>query len=408
MNTAAFIARRYLFSKKSVNAINVISGISMVGILVASAALILILSAYNGLEDLILRMYSSFTPELRIEPARGKVFAPDTNLLSWLDENPSVLNYSEVLQEKVLLRHGNYQHIATLKGIDPKTGEAMASDSLLWEGRFKLREDSVDFAVVGASVYANLGINLNNRLMDIAVFSPRKGVVNALNPADEFTVRHILPIGALRSQQEFDDLIITPLLFAREVLGEYTNISAIEINLKPGHSIKEVQGQLLDRLGDSFLVKNRIQQNPALYKLLNTEKWGVFFVLALVLVIAAFNIVGSLTMLVIDKQKDMAVLNSLGASKSLIQRIFFLEGMMISLLGCFIGLLLGLIIGALQKQYGFVKMGSENLVIDAYPVSFRETDFILVFFTVLLLSGIASSVSSRLSINNVEQLRGND
>lgn len=408
MNTAAYIAKRYLFSKKSVNAINVISGISMAGILVSSAALILILSAFNGLEDLILRMYSSFTPELRIEPVKGKVFKVDTTALAQIKNSDIIGTYTEVLQEKVLLRYGDYQYIATLKGIDPEAGEAMAGDSLIWEGHFALREDSTDFAVLGASIYANLGVSLSNRLSEIEVFSPRKDVRNAINPADEFIVRHIIPIGALRQQQEFDDLIITPLSFARDMLGEYDDVSAIELNLKPGISIAREQKRISDLLGPSFVVKDRMQQNPALYKLLNTEKWGVFFILSFVLVIAAFNIVGSLTMLVIDKQKDVAVLNSLGASKRLIQRIFFLEGMMISLIGCLIGLFLGLIIGYLQQLYGFVKMGDMNMVTDAYPVSFRWSDFLLVFLTVVLVSSIASAISSRLSVKHVEQLRSGE
>ncbi|WP_028296355.1 FtsX-like permease family protein [Olivibacter sitiensis] len=405
MNTAAYIAKRYLFSKKSVNAINVISGISMVGILVSSAALILILSAFNGLEDLILRMYSSFTPELRIEPAKGKVFKVDTTAIEQIRRSPIINTYTEVLQEKVLLRYDDYQYIGLLKGIDPEAGEAMANDSLIWDGRFSLHEDSTDFAVLGAAVYANLGISLKNRLTEIEVFSPRKGVRNAINPADEFIVRSIAPIGALRQSQEFDDLILVPLSFAREMLGEYDDVSAIEINLKPGISVSSEQKKISKLMGPSFIVKNRMQQHPALYKLLNTEKWGVFFILSFVLVIAAFNIVGSLTMLVIDKQKDMAVLNSLGASRPLIRRIFFLEGMMISLIGCLVGLILGLLIGYLQQCYGFVKMGDENMVTDAYPIVFRWPDFILVFLTVVVVSGIASAISSRISVKNVEQLR---
>jgi len=405
MNTATFIAKRYLFSKKSVHAINIISGISMVGVLVASGALIIILSVFNGLENLILQMYSSFTSELRIEVAKGKGFVEDAHIFRQVKEDNRVANYADVLQEKVLLRYKEYQYIATIKGVDSSYAASRDMDSLLWDGTFRLKQKGLDYAVLGAAAFTNLGISLQDITAEIEVFSPRKGVRNALNPADEFNVRQISPAGIFKAQQELDDLLIVPLEFAREVLGEYEKVSAIEINLKPGTDVDQVQKDFEKILGKQYLIKNRVQQNPALYKLLNSEKWMVFFILAFVLVIAAFNIVGSLTMLVIDKQKDIAVLSSLGASTQLIKRIFFLEGMFISMIGCAIGLLLGAFFCVLQQFFGLVRMGTSAMVTDVYPVAMRPTDFILVFLTVLLVSGIASAVSARLSVSNMKQLK---
>jgi len=408
MNTSIFIAKRYLFSKKSVNAINVISGISMVGVLVASGALIVILSVFNGLESLILSMYSSFTPELRIEPSAGKVFREDAVLFAQIKKDNRIANYSDVLQEKVLLKYHEYQYIATIKGIDTTYSTNREMDSLLWDGAFFLKDKGLNYAVLGAGVYSNLGISLGNLLTEIEVFSPRKGAKNSINPADEFNVRTISPAGVFKAQQELDHLMMVPLDFAREIIGEYEAVSAIEINVKPGVNIDRVQKEFAEILGPAFVVKNRVQQNPELYKLLNSEKWMVFFILAFVLVIAAFNIVGSLTMLVIDKQKDVAVLSSLGASKVLIKRIFFLEGMFISMLGCAAGLIIGLLFCAAQQRFGFVRMGAESLVTDAYPVAIRSADFVLVFLTVLIVSGIASAISARLSVKNMEQLKASE
>lgn len=408
MNTATFIAKRYLFSKKSVNAINIISAISMVGVLVASGALIVILSVYNGLEGLILSMYSSFSSELRIEPASGKVFKEDTVVFEKIKKDSRIASYSQVLQEKVLLRYREYQYIANMKGVDPSYGLNRPADNLLWDGTFVLSENGINYALLGAGVFTNLGISLNNILAEIEVFSPKKGVRSALNPADEFNVRNIAPAGVFKAQQELDDLIIVPIGFARDVLGEYDEISAIEINLKKGADLNRVQKDLQKLLGKNYNIKNRVEQNPGLYKLLNSEKRMVFFILAFVLVIAAFNIVGSLTMLVIDKQKDVAVLNSLGAPHGLVKRIFFLEGIFISMMGCLGGLLLGAVFCIIQEKFGVVRMGTTTIVSDVYPVSMRWSDFLLVFLTVLLVSGTASAISSRLSVKNMEQLKASE
>lgn len=406
MNTAFYIAKRYLFSKKSVNAIHIISGISMLGILVGSAALIIILSVFNGFEKLILSMYDNLTPEIRIEAQQGKTFNPKQGYVQQLKSDPRVLSYTEVLQEKALLRYGKSQFIAQIKGVSTDFGKGKNVDTVLAEGDFILEEKGEPYAIIGSGVQAYLSVNIKDQFQPLEIFSPRKGKTNSINPADEFVVKSIFPSGVFQIQQDFDNLVLVPLAFARQLLNEPLAVSAIEINLNPGINPDSFQDEIGDKLGKNLMVKNRVQQNQLLYKILNSEKWAIFVILTFVLIIAIFNIIGSLTMLVLDKKKDIAILSSMGASKNLIRRIFFTEGMMIALLGCFAGMLLGLAFCVFQQNTGWIKMDeSPNAFLSAYPVDLKIQDFALVFFTVLFISGIASAISSRLSVKSLETLK---
>lgn len=405
MNIALYFAKRYLLSRKTINAVNIISGISVVGVLVSSASLIVILSFYNGLENLIFSMYSAFTPELRIEPREGKGFVADSAFVDRVGKLSTVRAYHEVLQERVLLRYGDAQYIATLKGTTFDRAMSNSLDTLLQDGRSVLHQDDEDYAIMGARVQGTLGISLQDESRRIEVFSPRKGVKAGINPAEEFIMRTIRPGGILEYQQEFDDLLIVPMPFAREVLGEFTQVSAIEVHLQPDANVSAAQRELSQQLGNDFLVKDREQQNPTLYKIVRTEKWAVFIIIAFTGIIAIFNIVGSLTMLVIDKKKDISVLMGLGAGNDLIRRIFFFEGLLISLIGCVAGLILGFLFCLSQQVFGWIRFGNaENLVTDIYPVDIRMFDFVLVFLTVFVISALISLVSSRLSVRQTVRL----
>lgn len=406
MKVSYYIAKRYLFSKKSVNAINFISGISMLGVFVGSAALIIILSVFNGFETIVLSMYNTFSPELRIEPAKGKTFDPSDGRFSDIKKDERVINFTEVLQEKALIRYGKSQSIALVKGVSDDYMEGQTSlDSAISSGSFILKDKGEDYAVIGSAIQNYLSVNLQDDFQSLDVYSPRKGAINSLNPADEFNVMPIYPSGVFSVQQEFDNMMIVPIGFARTLLSEDKEVSLIEINTRPGSSIDDLQSDIEKKLGKDFVVKNRSQQNQLLYKILNSEKWAIFLILTFVLIIAIFNIIGSLTMLVIDKRKDIAILSSLGAGKGVIRDIFFIEGMMISMLGCIGGMGVGLLFSFLQQRLGFIKMSGTNLIIDSYPVGIKWTDFVLVFGTVLLVSLIASSISSRLSVKNTQNLR---
>lgn len=406
MNTPFYIAKRYLFSKKSLNAINFISGISVLGVFVGSAALIIILSVFNGFENLVLSMYNTFTPEIRIEPSKGKTFDPASAHFNALRRDRSIANFTEVLEEKALLRYGKAQYIGFVKGVSASFTNNENLDSSLVEGSFTLKNEDENYAVIGSAVQAYLSININNDFQNLEIYSPQKGAVNSINPAEEFVLRTIHPVGVYQVQQQFDEFVIVPLEFARELLGEEKNVSAIEITLKQGESVDEAQKKISLLLGPEFMVKNRIQQNQLLYKTLSWEKFATYMILTFVLIIAIFNIIGSLTMLVMDKLKDIALLSSMGASSGLIRSIFFLEGIMISLIGCIGGMLTGLIFCLFQQKYALIKMDMPNLTTDAYPIHLQWGDFVVVFLTVSIISAIASFISSNLSVKNIGSIIG--
>ncbi|RYU87987.1 ABC transporter permease [Mucilaginibacter terrigena] len=405
MNTSVYIAKRYLFSKKQTHAINIISGISILGVLVGSAALIIILSVFNGLEKVILSLYSNFTPELKIEPRVGKTFDPHEPYFIALSKDKSVVSYTQVLQEKALIRYADRSFIGTIKGVSDDFLKGRQLDSTIQFGSFTLKDKGQNLAVIGATVQGNLGVSLKNQFVSLQIFSPRRNAGNSPDPMNDFVFRSIHPSGVFGIQQDFDDFIITPIEFTRDLLDEPNKVSSIEINYKKGTDLAEAQEAIQEKIGKDFTVRNRKEQNTELYKTINYERWSIFMILTFVLIIAIFNIIGSLTMLVIDKRKDIAILTSLGANKRLIQGIFFFEGMMISVIGCIAGLSLGLIICFIQQQFGLIKMGSAMSVLDAYPVAFKLGDIGLVFLTVTIIAVIASGISSSLSVKRLNEIK---
>jgi lipoprotein-releasing system permease protein len=278
-------------------------------------------------------------------------------------------------------------------------------DSTIQDGSFTLKSDGRVYAVIGGAIQSSLSININDQLAALQVYSPRRSAVISANPLDEFVVRNIYPSGVFSIQQDFDNIMVVPIEFARDLLEQPKGVSSIELNYKNGTDLASVQNEIKDKIGRNFTVKNRTQQNTELYRTLNYERWAIFMILTFVLIIAAFNIVGSLTMLVIDKRKDIAILTSLGANKQTIQGVFFFEGMMISIAGCIIGLILGVVFCILQQRYGFIKISDKLTVIDAYPVAIQPWDFGLVFLTVGFIAVIASGISARLSIKGLNDIK---
>ncbi len=406
MKLPLFFAKRYLFSKKSVNAINLISGISAVGVIVSSASLIAILSFYNGLETLILSMYSDVASEIRIEPAEGKFLYPqETAAFEDLASHQGIGTYQEVIEEKVLVEHDNSQVIATLKGVGDGYLELLKSDSSLFLPEFQLSRNGVPQAILGSGIDWSLGLSLSNNMERISVFAVRKGEAIPVNPAEEFNVRDIDVSGIIGNHEEFNDMILVPSDFARDVLDEYQGVSAIEINSRAGYSFNDLYTSLKQDLGSNFKVLSREEQNPTLYRIIRSEKWAIFSILTLTALIAILNIFGSLTMLVIDKKKDISVLKGLGAPPSLIRKIFFYQGMIIGVFGSLIGLLLGWLVCYSQVQWGWLKFSqAENMIVEAYPVDIRWQDFVLVFATILLVSTLISYFSSRLSVQQQTRL----
>lgn len=377
--------------------------------MVGSAALIIILSVFNGLETVVLGMFDTMTPQIQITPSKGKTFDPGTTYFNNLKKNKDIYSFTEVLQENALLKYNNKQAVGMVKGVSLDYLKNEKLDSTLKEGRFILHNKSGDNAVMGSGLQSFLAVNTVDPFTELEIYSPKKTIAaNTLNPGDDFVAKSIRVSGVFEVQQDFDNGIIVPLNFARKLLGEEKMVSSIEIYLKPGIDLDKFQEEVALKAGSAYQVLNRAEQNRSLYHILNTEKWAVYIILTFILIIAIFNIIGSLTMLVIDKVKDIAILSSLGAGKKLIKRIFLFEGMMITMTGCILGLLLGVIFYYIQHNYGLIKMGEENkTLINVYPIALKWKDFILVFFTVGIFSFLASALSSNLSVKRIDQINQN-
>lgn len=407
MNTPFYIARRYLFAKKTTNAINIISAISVVGVFVGSAALIIILSVFNGFEEVVLKMFNTITPQIVISPVQGKTFDPNSAYFNQLKTNKELYSYTEVLSENALLRYNDKQSVGLVKGVSADYLKNKRLDSITIDGEFKLENGSLNYVVIGSAIQNFLMVNTTDPFNPLQVFSPKKknNHSGSINPADDFTILSVPVSGVFEVQQDFDNVAIVPLRFARKLLEEPVRISSIEINLNKGVDPDKFKRAVESNIGKQFDIKDRIQQNKVLYNILGSEKWAVYIILTFILIIAIFNIIGSLTMLVIDKLKDIAILSSLGAGKKLIKRIFLFEGMMITMAGCITGLIVGLVFCLLQQRFGWVKMSEENLVItNAYPVALKWKDFLLVFLTVSVFSFMASALSANLSVKKINHL----
>ncbi len=392
MKLPFYIAKRYLFSKKSHNLINILSGISVVGVMIGTMALIVVLSVFNGLENLITSMYNSFDPDLKIEVQHGKTFHINTFPLQQLTEIEGIASYSEIVEENALLRYKNKQQIVQIKGVDSHYTKVSKVDSSMVEGNFILQKADVNFMVMGYGIYDMLGIQLTDFATAVSVYIPKRGKNISIDPTEAFNNELIMPSGAFSIQQDFDTrIVIVPLRFARKMLDYTTEVTSIEISLKAGSDVREVQQKISKLIGNQFVVKNRFQQEEMFYKIIKTEKFAGILILSFILLIAAFNIVGSLSMLIIEKKKDIAILSSLGASHALIKRIFMVEGLLISLSGAIAGMVLGGFICWIQQHYGVIPLeGSGSFVVKYYPVQLQFLDFIKVTAIVFVIGFFAT------------------
>ncbi|QQS27782.1 MAG: ABC transporter permease [Sphingobacteriales bacterium] len=393
MNLALHIAKRYLISKKSTNAINIISGVSMVGMLVGTAALILVLSVFNGFEDLVTSLYNTFNPDIKVIPKEGKTFEPDSIQFEKIKQIPGVSNISHVLEENALLRYKEKDYITRLKGVDDNFVFVSQVDTAIIDGEFRLKNEDADCVVVGLGVLASLGVNLQNQFERLTVFMPRReGKVSSFSAETAFTQASLIPTGVFAIQQDFDSrYAFVPIRFMRKLLNYPLSVSAYEIALLPNANSSFVKSQIAVIMGEKFKVLDRYQQDEFLYKVMKTEKWAVYFILTFILIISAFNIIGSLSMLVIEKKQDISILKALGATKGFIQRVFFFEGILLSLIGASCGVVIAIVICLIQQHFEILKLQGASFLIDAYPVSMRIDDFILVFVTVVIISVLASA-----------------
>jgi lipoprotein-releasing system permease protein len=381
-----YIAKRYLFARKSRNAINIISGISVAGVSVGTMALIIILSVFNGLEGMVRTIFNTFDPEIKITAAEGKVFIPDSTKLARLSSLDGVTVYSLTLEENALVRYEEKQYIASVKGVEDNYPEVTGLDSAMIDGEFRLRSiGGRPEAVVGAGVANYLGLNINF-IAPIQIWVPRRTGSANLDPENAFTKKYISPSGVFQIEQEFDSkYVLIPLDFARDLLEYDKEVSSIEIKTVATADQKQIKNSITEVFGPGFVVQDRLQQQQVFYKVMRSERLAIFIILTLILLIASFNIIGSLTMLIIEKERDIEILKSLGADNTLIRRIFIFEGWLISIIGALAGLLLGFIICWLQMRFGFIKLNGETLLMKSYPVVLKLKDFIVVPSTVLLI-----------------------
>ena len=362
-------------------------------------ALIVVLSVFNGFESLIVSLYKSYNPDLKITAVRGKTFLPEAARMDSIKHMEGVVYLTEVLEDNALMKFNNRQHLITMKGVYPDYGKAKGLDSLILDGKFILGDKKNPFAVVGAGAAYHTGLYLGRFIHPFEIYVPsRTASVAGLSFDRAFNRREISPGGIISLHQDFDTkYVLVPLDFARDLFEYDAEVSALEVDLKDDVNIDKMQEKIQSITGKEFEVKNRFQQQELLYRIMRSEKWAIFLILTFILVVASFNMVGSLTMLIIDKKKDVAVLNSMGATGKMIKRIFILEGMMIAFIGSVAGLLLGFLICLAQQEFGLLRLGSNDgsFIVQNYPVEMQWTDFLFVFATVNVIGFLAALIPAR-------------
>lgn len=368
------------------------------GVAVGVTALVVVLSVFNGFDGVIKSLINSFDPDVKITIKEGKTFHPEDASLSSLYEINGVEVIAQVLEENALVRYDEKQFIATLKGVDENFVEVTGVDTMMREGEFLLRDPrNRPLAVVGQGVAFSLRVGLSF-IQPLVFYVPtRTGDINMINPSNSFNRAVVFPSGIFSIEQEYDaSYVILPVEVVRELLEYSDEVSALEVKLAPGIQTAQVIETIRQTCGDNFVVKDRYQQNEVFYRIMRTEKWATFLILTLILVIASFNIIGSLTMLIIDKKEDIITLKNLGAGYPLIRKIFLLEGWLISVTGSALGIILGTIISLIQQIFGVIRIGgSGTFILDAYPVEYQITDILLIWLTVLLIGFLAAWVPAR-------------
>ena len=387
-----WVAKRYLFSKKSHNTINVISGISAAGVAVGTLALVCVMSVFNGFETLIESMFSAFDPDLRVSLVEGKTFDVSSPEFQQIRKMKSIVNFTEVIEENALLRFRDKQMPATIKGVSNDFRAMTRIDSIMFDGEFVLTDSLINKAVAGVGVATELG--MNSTLFDpLVIYAPKRTErINILRPENSFNSTDAYVSGIfIVNQAEYDNkYVFLSVETARGLFGYDKNkVSKIELKINPSENQLKVQNEIKNILGKKFKVQNRYEQQESFFKIMKIEKWITYLILCFILLIAVFNIIGSLSMLIIDKKDDILTLRNLGADNVLIKRIFVFEGWLISAVGAVAGIILGTAICLLQEHLGLLKMG-EGYVVDAYPVATHFFDILLVLVTVLIMGLFAS------------------
>jgi lipoprotein-releasing system permease protein len=393
VNLSFYIAKRYLFSKKSHNAINVISGVSVCGVALATLALVCTLSVFNGFQDLVATFFTAFDPELKITATSGKVFDNQDVRIQKLRDFSEIAVFSESLEDNAMVQYNGKQAMVVIKGVEDNFSQLTAIDSILYgRGEMVLYDEIVDYAIPGVELTSILGTGI--RFLDpLEVYAPKRGTqINVANPASSFNVSYLHSSGLVFAvnQQKYDaSYIITSLKFARDLFQYDTQVSSIELKLKEGVDTDAFAHNIGGILGNDFVVQNRYEQQADTFRIMQVEKLISYVFLTFILLVACFNVIGSLSMLIIEKKNDVVTLRGLGADDRLISRIFLFEGCLISFLGALVGVVLGLTLCLVQQEFGILTLGSGAntgaFVVDAYPVSVHWQDVLLILVTVLVI-----------------------
>ncbi len=395
MNFPFFIARRYLFSKKSTHVINVISSISVIGVAVATMALVIVLSVFNGFHDLVASLFTSFDPQLKVVPVEGKTAPSDDPILTQIRLLPEVDVATETVEDQALAIYDGKQAMVKIKGVDDNFAElSHITDILYGDGSFSLHAANLEYGILGIRLAQTLGIGAQ---WDgyLKIYAPQKeGQLDLSNPGEGFVADSLNSPGVLFSvrQSKYDkNYIVTSIAFARNLFGQQGMLSDLEIRLKEGSDLNAVKAEMQKIAGTKYKVLDRFEQQEDTFKIMSIEKLMAYIFLTFILIVACFNIIGSLSMLIIDKKNDVVTLRNLGANDKQITRVFLFEGRMIAVIGAVIGIGLGLLLCLLQQQYGFVRLGESegSFIVDAYPVSVHYTDVAIIFVTVIAVGWLA-------------------
>ena len=404
-----YIAERYFFSRKRTNIINVISGISVVGVAVATMAMVVVMSVFNGFSDLVATFFTAFDPQLKVVPAAGKTVAADNPKLKAVRELDFVDLTSETVEDQALAIYGDRQAMVKIKGVDDNFEKLTKIDELCYgEGIYELHAADLQYGIVGIRLANTLGMSANWRHF-LHIYAPnRTGQLDLMNPMEGFVVDSLLSPGVVFCVQQgkYDkNYILTSLSFARMLFQCDGELSALEVKLKPGTNVSNAKAEIENIVGEEFSVLDRYEQQADTFNIMKIEKLMAYIFLTFILVVACFNIIGSLTMLIIDKKEDAETLRALGARESLIRQIFILEGWMISIAGAIIGVLTGLALCLAQQQFGIVSLGEQSgaFVIDAYPVSVHYGDVALIFFTVIIIGFLSVLYPVRYAVRGKNQ-----
>lgn len=401
MNFPFYIAKRYLFSKKSHNAINIISGISVCGVALATLALVCTLSVFNGFHDLIASFFTHFDPDLKVEATKGKIFVPDSAFVASIEDVPGVEVVSMTLEDDAMAKYKDQQAMVTIKGVDDNFQALTHIEEVLYGNpEFKLYDPIADYGIMGIRLMQLLGTGIQP-FDPIEVYAPRRdGRVNMSNPMANFRREILYSPGTvfnINDARYATSYIITSMDYARRLFGYTAEVSAIELRLQPDADVGQVKRAVASVVGDAFTVKDHYEQQAATFKVVEIEKFISYLFLCFILMVACFNIISSVSMLILDKRDNADTLRSLGATEGLISRIFIYEGNFIALIGAFVGLVLGIILCLLQQQFGIIGLGGDGqFVVDAYPVRVEFQDIVLVFFSVLVVSALSVWLPIRL------------